>query len=159
MRIGTGFDVHRFVDGGELFLGGVKIRHEKGLLGHSDADVLLHAICDALLGALSLGDIGEYFPPTDDRYKGISSIKLLEKVMRMINEKGYVVGNLDSTVIAEEPKLSPYKKEMAETIAKTLRVETDKVSVKATTTEKLGYTGRKEGIAAQAVVLLIEKSA
>ena len=154
MRIGIGFDVHRLVKGRELFLGGVKIPHEEGLDGHSDADVLLHAIIDALLGALSLGDIGKHFPPSDPLYKGVSSLKLLDTVSVIIKGEGYRVGNIDSILIAEEPKISPYTKEMRTTIASTLGIDISQVSVKGTTTEGLGFTGRGEGIAAKAVVLL-----
>ena len=154
MRIGIGFDVHRLVKGRELFLGGIKIPHEEGLDGHSDADVLLHAIIDALLGALSLGDIGKHFPPSDPLYKGVSSLKLLDTVSVIIKGEGYRVGNIDSILIAEEPKISPYTKEMRTTIASTLGIDISQVSVKGTTTEGLGFTGRGEGIAAKAVVLL-----
>jgi 2-C-methyl-D-erythritol 2,4-cyclodiphosphate synthase len=154
MRIGIGFDVHRFVKGRDLLLGGVKIPHEEGLEGHSDADVLIHAIIDALLGALSLGDIGKHFPPSDQRYKGISSLKLLEKVSLIIEGEGYKVGNIDSVVIAEEPKISTYTEEMRGAIASALGIESSRVSVKGTTSERLGFTGRGEGIAAKAVALL-----
>jgi len=159
MRIGIGYDVHRFVKGRELLLGGVNIPHEEGLDGHSDADVLLHAIIDALLGALSLGDIGKHFPPSDPMYKGISSLKLLETVSVIIQGEGYIVGNIDSVVIAEEPKISPFTKEMRTTIASTLGIDISQVSVKGTTSEGLGFTGRGEGIAVKAVVLLEKQKA
>ncbi|MCR4955438.1 MAG: 2-C-methyl-D-erythritol 2,4-cyclodiphosphate synthase [Lachnospiraceae bacterium] len=154
MRIGTGYDVHKLVEGRDLILGGVKVPHEKGLLGHSDADVLLHAIMDAMLGAAALGDIGKHFPDTDDKYKGISSVKLLEEVKNMLLKQGYVVGNIDATVIAQRPKLRPYIEEMQKNIASTLEIAIDQVNVKATTEERLGFTGREEGISAQAVCLL-----
>ncbi len=151
MRIGTGYDVHRLVEGRDLILGGVKINHTVGLLGHSDADVLLHAIMDALLGAAALGDIGKHFPDTDDAYKGASSLMLLKRVGEMLSEEGYVVGNIDATIIAQQPKLRPYIDEMEEHIADALGIFTDQVNVKATTEEQLGFTGRQEGISAQAV--------
>jgi len=156
MRVGIGFDVHGFEEGNELFLGGVNIPHEKSLAGHSDADVLLHAICDAMLGALALGDIGKYFPPTDSRYRGISSMILLEEVAKLAGEKGYRAGNLDAVVIADEPRISPYVEEMRKNIAVVLGITPEQVSVKGTTTEGLGFTGRKEGIAAQAVALMVK---
>ena len=154
MRIGQGYDVHKLTEGRDLILGGVKIPYEKGLLGHSDADVLVHAMIDALLGAAALGDIGEHFPDTDEAYKGVSSIELLKKVAGLLEEKGYVVENIDSTVIAQKPKLLEYRPLMAEKIADALGLPVNKVSVKATTEERLGFTGREEGISAQAVVLL-----
>ncbi len=154
MRVGIGFDTHRFKKGRPLILGGLEIPYHLGLDGHSDADVILHALMDALLGAASLGDIGKFFPDTEKRYRGISSLKLLEEVKKIIEEKGYCVGNIDITVILEKPKLSPYREKMKEKIAKTLNIEKEKVSIKATTTEGLGYCGREEGIAAQSVVLL-----
>ncbi len=154
MRVGTGYDVHRLTEGRRLILGGVDIPYEKGLLGYSDADVLLHAIMDALLGAAALGDIGVHFPDTEECYQGISSLKLLEKVGEMLAERGFFVENIDSTVIAQAPKLSPYIGEMRARIAQALNIETDQVSVKATTEEGLGFTGAKEGISAQAVCLL-----
>ncbi|OEF97962.1 2-C-methyl-D-erythritol 2,4-cyclodiphosphate synthase [Desulfuribacillus alkaliarsenatis] len=154
MRIGIGYDVHRFADNRELIIGGVKIEHKQGLLGHSDADVLLHAIKDAILGALALGDIGKHFPDTDEKYKGISSVKLLEHVWELVESKGYQMGNLDSIIIAEKPKMAPHIEAMREIIAKACRCEIGQVGVKATTTERLGFTGREEGIAAQAVVML-----
>ena len=154
MRIGTGYDVHKLVEGRKLIIGGVEIPHEKGLLGHSDADVLLHAIMDSILGALALGDIGKHFPDTDPEYKGADSLKLLSCVVKLIEEKGYKVVNIDATVIAQAPKLAPHIIAMRENIAKALNVDIDFVSVKATTEEKLGFTGRKEGISAHCVCLI-----
>ncbi len=154
MRIGQGYDVHRLMEGRKLILGGVEVPYEKGLLGHSDADVLVHAIMDALLGAAALGDIGEHFPDTDERYRGISSIRLLEHVGKILEENGFIVENIDSTIIAQKPKLLKYRPLMAQNIAKALGLEVDQVSVKATTEEGLGFTGTGEGIAAQAVCLL-----
>lgn len=158
MRIGHGFDVHQLVAGRKCIIGGVDIPHDKGLDGHSDADVLLHAICDALLGAAALGDIGKHFPPSDKRYKGIDSRQLLRQVVALLKDKGYVVGNIDATVICEQPKLSPYTQTMRNYIATDCCVEVDAVNVKATTTERLGFTGRGEGIAAEAVCLLEKTS-
>jgi len=155
MRIGHGYDVHRLVEGRKLIMGGVEIPYEKGLLGHSDADVLLHAIMDALLGALALGDIGGLFPDNDDRFKGADSMLLFKEVLRIIKEKGYTVGNIDSTVIAQRPKLKPYIEEMRVRIAAACGCDMDRISVKATTEEKLGFTGSGEGIAAHAVVLIM----
>ncbi|MCL2760815.1 MAG: 2-C-methyl-D-erythritol 2,4-cyclodiphosphate synthase [Desulfuromonadales bacterium] len=155
MRIGHGYDVHRLVKGRKLIIGGVDVPHETGLLGHSDADVLLHAISDAILGAIAEGDIGKHFPDTDPAYEGASSIKLLEHIMGIVDAKGYAIGNVDATVVAQKPKLAPYIKEMRSNIAKALRCEIDRVNVKATTTEELGFAGRKEGIAAYAVALVI----
>ena len=154
MRIGMGYDVHRLVEDRELILGGVKIPYEKGLLGHSDADVLLHAVMDALLGAAALGDIGRHFPDTDPAYKGASSLKLLEHVGKLIDEKLYVIGNIDATIIAQRPKMAPYIEEMRKNVAETLGIETDQVKIKATTEEGLGFTGSGEGISAQAVACL-----
>ena len=154
MRIGIGYDVHRLVEDRKLILGGVEIPYEKGLLGHSDADVLVHAVMDALLGAAALGDIGQHFPDNDPKYKGISSILLLEKVGQLLNEKGYRVVNIDSIVIAQKPKLLPYRPQMAENIAQALGIPVDCVSVKATTEEGMGFTGTGDGMASQAVVLL-----
>ena len=154
MRIGQGYDVHRRVEGRKLILGGVEIPYEKGLLGHSDADVLLHAVMDALLGAAALGDIGQHFPDSDERYKGISSVKLLKEVGKILQENGYLIENIDSTVIAQRPKLLPYRPQMAKNIADALGIEPDQVSVKATTEEGLGFTGTGEGISAQAIALL-----
>lgn len=157
MRVGQGFDVHQLVEGRKLIIGGVEIHYERGLLGHSDADVLLHAICDALLGAAALGDIGRHFPDFDPRYKGIDSRHLLREVMQLLKDRGYGVVNLDATIIAQAPKMAPHIEQMVANIAVDLGVESGCVNVKATTTEKLGYTGRGEGIAAQAVCL-IEKA-
>jgi 2-C-methyl-D-erythritol 2,4-cyclodiphosphate synthase len=155
IRVGQGFDVHQLVEGRPCIIGGVTIPFEKGLLGHSDADVLLHAISDAILGALALGDIGKHFPDTDPAFKDADSVKLLEQVWGIVREKGYKLGNLDGTLIAQRPKMAPYIPQMVEVIARTLQAEPDQVNVKATTSEKLGFTGREEGIAAQAVVCLI----
>ena len=156
-RIGHGYDVHRLVPGRKLILGGVEIPYEKGLLGHSDADVLLHAICDALLGAAALRDIGRHFPDSDDKYAGISSMKLLKRVCEIISEKGYKVGNIDATVIAQAPKLAPYIEEMICNIARCAGVNADCVNVKATTEERLGFTGSGDGISAHAVCLITSK--
>lgn len=150
-RVGTGFDVHKFEEGRRLILGGVDIEYEKGLAGHSDADVLVHAIMDALLGAAALGDIGRHFPDTDMKYKGISSLKLLEHVGTLLNETGYSIANIDATVIAQAPKIAPYISEMTKNIAETLMLDMSRINIKGTTTERLGFTGRKEGIAAEAV--------
>ncbi len=150
--------MHRLGEGLPLWLGGVQIPHTHGLIGHSDADVLLHAICDALLGAAALGDIGKHFPDTDPQYKGISSLKLLAHVGDLLNEKGYTIGNIDSTIAAQRPKLAPYILQMRENIAHTLGIDVDRVSVKATTTEHLGFEGREEGISAQAIALIIRDS-
>jgi len=154
MRIGHGYDVHRLVPGRKLILGGVDIPHETGLLGHSDADVLLHAICDAILGAIGEGDIGRHFPDTDPAFKGASSIKLLRHVMGIAGNRGYRVGNVDATIVAQKPKLAPYITQMIGNIAEALGCDRDRVNVKATTTEELGFAGRKEGIAAYGVALL-----
>lgn len=154
MRIGHGYDVHRLVTGRKLMLGGVEIPHETGLLGHSDADVLLHAISDAILGAIGEGDIGRHFPDTDPSYKGASSIGLLRQVMLLAEDKGYAVGNLDATIVAQRPKLAPYIEQMRENIAAVLGCDCDRINVKATTTEELGFAGRKEGIAAYGVALM-----
>ena len=153
-RIGTGYDVHRLTEGRALILCGVEIPHEKGLLGHSDADAALHALMDAMLGAAALGDIGRHFPDSDERYKGISSLLLLAEVRRLIAEKGFAVGNADITIIAQRPKIAPYITQMQANVARTLGVDKDRVNVKATTTERLGFAGREEGIAAEAVCLL-----
>lgn len=150
-RFGMGYDVHQLVEGRKLIMGGVDIPFEKGLLGHSDADVLLHAIADALLGAAALGDIGKHFPDSDDRYKGISSIILLEHVGKLLQEKGYVVGNVDATIVAQRPKMLPYIPQMRENIAKALNTQLDQINVKATTEEHLGFTGSGQGISAYAV--------
>ena len=154
MRVGQGYDVHRLVNGRKLILGGVEIEHTLGLLGHSDADVLLHAIADALLGAAALGDIGKHFPDTDERYRGADSTKLLSRVGALLREKGYKILNIDSTVIAQAPKLAPHIPAMRQNIADALGMDVDAVSVKATTEEKLGFTGTREGIAAQAICLI-----
>lgn len=154
MRVGIGYDAHALVEGRPLILGGVEIPHEKGLLGHSDADVLVHAIMDALLGALALGDIGLHFPDQNEQYCGISSMLLLAKVREMIGSKGYSVGNIDSIIIAQRPKISPYIPQMRANLAGILGTSLEEVSVKATTTERLGFEGREEGIAAQAIVTL-----
>ena len=154
MRIGHGYDVHRLAEGRELILGGVKIPYHLGLLGHSDADVLTHAVMDSLLGAAALGDIGKLFPDTDEAFRGISSLKLLAVVRDRIRDAGYAVENIDATVIAQRPKLSPYIGEMRQTLADVLGLSLDRVSIKATTEERLGFTGREEGISAYAVVLI-----
>ena len=154
MRVGMGYDVHKLVANRDLILGGVKIPYEKGLLGHSDADVLLHAIMDALLGAAALGDIGKHFPDTDDRYKGISSIKLLNEVGKLLDEKCYIIENIDATVIAQRPKLRNYIDAMRKNIAQTLGIDIEQVNVKATTEEGLGFTGSGEGISSQAICSL-----
>jgi 2-C-methyl-D-erythritol 2,4-cyclodiphosphate synthase len=163
MRIGQGFDVHAFAEatdeGAVILVGGVHIPHCAGILAHSDGDVLLHAICDALLGALALGDIGHHFPDTDPKWKGADSRKLVRAVNQLIQDKGYLVANLDSTLIAQAPKFAPYIDQMRDNIAADIGVSINQISVKATTTEKLGFTGRGEGIAAQAIVLLVEKPA
>lgn len=156
MRIGHGYDVHRLVDGRKLIIGGVDIPWEKGLLGHSDADVLLHAISDAILGAVGSGDIGKHFPDTDPSFKGANSLKLLEIVGKIAIEKGYCVGNLDSTIIAQKPKMSPHIEKMRANIASVLNISAEQVNVKATTEEWLGFTGTGEGISAHAVVLMID---
>lgn len=154
MRVGMGYDVHKLVEGRDLILGGVKIPHTLGLLGHSDADVLLHAIMDALLGAAALGDIGKHFPDTDPQYKGISSIKLLEHVTKLIEEKGYIVENIDATIIAQKPKMRPYIEEMEKNIATALHIDVSQINVKATTEEGLGFTGAEQGISSQAICAL-----
>ncbi|MGI6000064.1 MAG: 2-C-methyl-D-erythritol 2,4-cyclodiphosphate synthase [Candidatus Merdisoma sp.] len=154
MRIGMGYDVHRLTEGRDLILGGVKIPYEKGLLGHSDADVLLHAVMDALLGAAALGDIGKHFPDSDPAYKGISSLKLLEHVGELLEKEGYTVGNIDATIIAQRPKMAPHIPIMRKNIAEVLRIEESQINIKATTEEGLGFTGSGEGISSQAVCLL-----
>ncbi len=156
-RIGTGYDVHRLVKERPLILGGVNIPHKTGLLGHSDSDVLIHAIMDSLLGALAKGDIGKLFPDTDSKFKDISSLVLLKEVVKVIKEENYKVNNIDSTIIAQKPKLSPYINQMRQNIAEILNINLDQISIKATTEEKLGFTGKEEGIAAQAVCLLISE--
>lgn len=154
MRVGFGYDVHAFAEGRRLILGGQEIPYERGLLGHSDADVVTHAIMDALLGAAAMGDIGRHFPDTDDAYRGADSMLLLKKTMEMLLEKGYVVENIDATIIAQKPKLAPYMEAMVTAYCSLLGLESDRVNVKATTTEKLGFTGREEGIAACAVCMI-----
>ena len=154
MRIGHGYDVHRLVEGRKLILGGVEVPHTLGLLGHSDADVLTHAVMDALLGAAALGDIGRHFPDTDPAYAGADSLKLLDHVVELLEEKGYQMGNVDATILAQKPKLAPYIEKMRDNLAARMKVEPDQVNVKATTKEKLGFTGAEEGIAAHAVALL-----
>jgi len=154
MRIGKGFDVHKLISGRKLILGGVAIPFEKGLLGHSDADVLVHSICDALLGAAGLGDIGLHFPDTEAKFKDISSVKLLEKTYKMIYEKGFKLKNLDCIIIAQEPKFSPFREEMQQNIARAMNVSTGRINIKATTTEGLGTFGRGEGIGAMCVALI-----
>ena len=153
-RIGHGYDVHRFAENRELILGGVHIPYEKGLLGHSDADVLLHAVADALLGAAALGDIGRHFPDTDERYSGADSLDLLRQTAGLLREAGYAVVNIDATVIAQKPKLSPYIETMRQTLSETMAIHPDRLNLKATTEERLGFTGREEGIAAHCVCLL-----
>lgn len=157
MRIGIGYDVHRLVDGRDLIIGGVKIPFKKGLLGHSDADVLCHAIGDSILGAAALGDIGRHFPDTDNRYKGYNSLKLLEEIKRIISEKGYYIINIDSTVIAEKPKMLPYIDNMKENISEVLDISVQDINIKATTEEGLGFTGGKLGIKAESICLLSKK--
>ena len=157
MRIGIGYDVHKLVEERDLILGGVKIPYEKGLLGHSDADVLTHAVMDALLGAAALGDIGKHFPDTDSAFKGASSIELMKEVSVILADHGYKVGNIDATLIAQAPKLAPYITDMRKNMARALGIDVDRLSVKATTTEKLGFAGRGEGIAAEAAALIHKK--
>ncbi len=157
IRIGMGYDVHQLVEGRDLWLGGIKIEHTHGLLGHSDADVLIHAVCDALLGAANMRDIGYHFPDTADETDGIDSKILLAKTMELIKSKGYTLGNIDCTVCAEQPKLNPHIEDMKLCMAKVMQADIDQISIKATTTEKLGFTGRKEGISAYAVALIEKK--
>lgn len=156
-RIGHGYDVHRLVEGRKLILGGVEIPNDKGLLGHSDADVLAHAIMDSMLGALALGDIGKLFPDTDEKFKNADSLELMQEVCRIVSEHGYSLGNIDATIIAQSPKLSPYIQLMRENIAKICNCDISQISVKATTEEKLGFTGEKLGISAHSVCLMIKK--
>lgn len=156
MRIGIGYDVHKLVEGRDLIIGGVNVPHEKGLLGHSDADVLTHAVMDSILGALALGDIGKHFPDTAPEYKGADSIKLLEYVNNLIKEKGYKVNNIDCTIIAQSPKMAPYIKKMRENFALALDTDIENINVKATTEEGLGFTGSKEGISAQSVCTIVK---
>lgn len=157
LRVGFGFDVHQLVEGRELWLGGVKVPHTVGALGHSDADVLLHAVCDALLGAVALGDIGKHFPDTDARWKGADSKHLLEAVVALLDEHGWSVGNVDSTLVLERPKIMPHVPSMRTVMARLLRVDEDAVSIKATTNEKMGYVGREEGVCAYAVATVLRK--
>ena len=154
MRVGIGYDVHKLVEDRKLIMGGVEIPYEKGLLGHSDADVLVHAIMDAMLGAAALGDIGKHFPDTDERYKGISSIELLKHVGKLLEDNMYIVGNIDATIIAQRPKVGPYREQMVKNIAEALGIRESQVSIKATTEEGLGFTGSGEGISSQAICLL-----
>lgn len=156
MRIGMGYDVHKLVEGRKLILGGVTIPYEKGLLGHSDADVVVHAIMDALLGAAALGDIGKHFPDTDPKYKDISSIKLLEHVGMLLKENDYTIGNIDATIICQRPKLAPYREQMVENVANALNISKDQVCIKATTEEGLGFTGEGLGISSHAITLLMK---
>ncbi|UWD49126.1 2-C-methyl-D-erythritol 2,4-cyclodiphosphate synthase [Clostridioides difficile] len=155
MRIGLGYDVHKLTEERKLIIGGVEIPHDKGLLGHSDADVLIHAIMDSILGALALGDIGKHFPDTDEKYKGIDSMKLLEHVYNLITSKGYKIGNIDSTIIAQNPKMAPHIESMRKNIAKALNTDIGNINIKATTEEGLGFTGAKQGIASQSICLLL----
>lgn len=157
MRVGIGYDVHKLVENRELIIGGIKIDYEKGLLGHSDADVCIHSIMDAILGALSLGDIGKLFPDTDMKYKDVDSKKLLEEVYKIMDKEGYEIGNVDAVIAAQKPKLSPYIDDMRKIISKILNTNVKNVSIKATTTEELGFEGRKEGISTYSIVLLKEK--
>ena len=156
-RVGQGYDVHAFAEGRKLILGGIEIPHDRGLLGHSDADVLLHTITDAALGAIGEGDIGRHFPDTDPEWKDADSAKLLQYIWKMVEEKGYVLGNVDATIIAQRPKMAPYIEPMKNRIAELLNADPSQVNVKATTTEKLGFTGREEGIASLATILLMKK--
>ncbi|KEZ49177.1 2-C-methyl-D-erythritol 2,4-cyclodiphosphate synthase [Metabacillus indicus] len=156
-RIGQGFDVHQLTEGRPLIIGGIEIPYKKGLLGHSDADVLLHTVADACLGAIAAGDIGKHFPDTDPEFKDADSAKLLQHVWQLVKEKGYELGNIDCTIIAQKPKMAPYIDQMRERIAELLEADADQVNVKATTTEQLGFTGRGEGIASQASVLIVKK--
>ncbi|MCK8710485.1 2-C-methyl-D-erythritol 2,4-cyclodiphosphate synthase [Clostridioides difficile] len=155
MRIGLGYDVHKLTEDRKLIIGGVEIPHDKGLLGHSDADVLIHAIMDSILGALASGDIGKHFPDTDEEYKGADSMKLLEHVYNLITSKGYKIGNIDSTIIAQSPKMAPYIESMRSNISKVLNTDIDNINIKATTEEGLGFTGAKQGIASQSICLLL----
>lgn len=157
-RTGIGFDVHAFASNRKLFIGGIEIPFDKGLQGHSDADILLHAICDAMLGALALGDIGQHFPDTDNNYKNADSKALLQNVYSLIKNKGYIVGNIDTVVAIQKPKLAPYIPEMRNVLAGILNTANDRISIKATTTEKLGFVGKEEGAAAYAVVVLVKES-
>jgi 2-C-methyl-D-erythritol 2,4-cyclodiphosphate synthase len=154
IKVGFGYDVHQLVDGADLWLGGIKVPHTKGAIGHSDADVLIHSICDALLGAANMRDIGFHFPPTDNKYKGIDSKILLKDVVTLIAKKGFTIGNIDATIALEEPKINPHIEQMKETLAKVMAIDVDDISIKATTTETLGFEGRKEGVSAYVVVLI-----
>ena len=154
IKVGFGYDVHQLKEGADFWLGGIKIEHDKGAIGHSDADVLIHAICDALLGAANMRDIGLHFPPTDNQYKGIDSKVLLRKVMSIIETRGFGVGNIDATIALQEPKLSPYMDKIRKTLSETMEIEEEDISIKATTTERLGFEGREEGVSAYVVVLL-----
>ncbi len=156
-RVGFGFDVHQLTEGRDLIVGGVKIPHSKGALGHSDADVLIHAICDALLGAAGLKDIGTYFPDTSAEFKGIDSKILLDRVVKLLSEKGYTIGNVDSSLVLEQPKIKPYIDQMRNTLAPILQIQEDEISIKATTNEKMGFIGREEGVAAYAVCMIEKK--
>lgn len=158
VRIGNGYDIHQLVEGRPLIVGGVEIPHHLGLLGHSDADVLTHAIMDAMLGALSLGDIGHYFPPTDPKWAGANSLLLLEQVYELVKSQGWQIGNIDSVIVAERPKFKPHIKTMRDRLADTLAIDPDRIGIKATTNEKLGPVGREEGICAYAVVLLVQRA-
>ena len=157
MRIGFGIDIHQLKEGNDLFIGGVKIPHNKGAVGHSDADVLIHAICDALLGAANLGDIGKHFPDTSAEYKGIDSKILFKRVVQLISDKGYTIGNIDSTVCLQKPKIAPYISAMKKALASAANIDIDAISIKATTTEELGFEGKEEGISAHAVALIFKK--
>ena len=154
IKVGFGFDVHQLEEGKDFWLGGIKLNHTKGAVGHSDADVLIHAICDALLGAANMRDIGFHFPPTDDQYKGIDSKVLLRKVITIIGTRGFTIGNIDATVALQAPRLSPYMDNIRKTLAQTMEIEEEDISIKATTTERMGFEGREEGVSAYAVVLL-----
>ncbi len=154
IRVGLGYDVHRLVEGADFWLGGIKIDHIKGAVGHSDADVLIHTICDALLGAANLRDIGFHFPPSDNQYKGIDSKLLLKDVVELVRSKGYSIGNIDATIALQEPRINPYVLEMREVLSAVMGIEVEDLSIKATTTERLGFEGRQEGVSAQAVVLI-----
>lgn len=157
IRVGFGFDVHQLSDNQPFFLGGIKIPHSKGAVGHSDADVLIHTICDALLGAANLRDIGFHFPPTDSKYKGIDSKLLLVDVVELLSKKGYEISNIDSTIALQEPKINPHIPEMKKVLAECMQIDIDSISIKATTTERLGFEGREEGVSAYATVLIISK--
>jgi len=154
IKVGFGYDVHQLVDGADFWLGGIKLGHTKGTVGHSDADVLIHTICDALLGAANLRDIGFHFPPSDNQYKGIDSKILLERVVELLSEKGFSIGNIDATIALQEPKINPYIPEMIAVLSSIMKVDKEDISIKATTTEKLGFEGREEGVSAYAVVLI-----